>query len=458
VTSIPRTLGRWVQSADGPRVRGGAAQDRSAVKEYSYWRDASPSQQSTVDSSHVVDRSRRRDVVIVGAGYTGLSAARTLARAGADVLVLECEEVGSGASSRNAGQVLTGLRLDSATLVRRYGAIRARQLFETASASIARLETLIADEGIECQYERVGHIQAAATAAHFKDLRDQQTILAQVFGHRVELVSRAEQRTELGSDVYHGLLVDERSGALNPARYVHGLAVAATRAGATLAAGVAVTDVRRDSSRWTVSTSAGPIDARDVLFATNGYTDRAAPFLQRRYVPIGSYIVVTAPLPADRAASLLPRRRTAFDSKHFLHYFRLTPDGRLLFGGRAEFSRPTAETTRQAAGILRRDMERVFPQLAGTSIEYAWGGLVAFTRDQLPHAGKLNGRYYAGGYCGHGIAMATSLGEAIARRIAGEAIEHPLFDDRFPAIPLYSGNPWFLPFVGAYYRLRDLLG
>ncbi len=371
--------------------------------------------------------------------------------------MLEREQVGSGASSRNAGQVLTGLRLDPTTLVRRYGAIRARQFFEAAGASIARLETLIADEGIECQYERVGHIHAAATPAHFKDLRDQQTTLEQVFGHRVSLVSRAEQRTELGSDLYHGLLIDERSGALNPVRYVHGLAAAATRAGAALAAGVAVTDVRRESSRWTVSTSAGPIDARDVLFATNGYTDRAAPFLQRRYVPIGSYIVVTAPLSADRAAPLLPRRRTAFDSKHFLHYFRLTPDGRLLFGGRAEFSQPTPETTRQAAGILRRDMERVFPQLAGISIEYAWGGLVAFTRDQLPHAGKLNGLYYAGGYCGHGIAMATFLGDAIARRIAGEAIEHPLFDDRFPVIPLYSGNPWFLPLVGAYYKVQDWL-
>ncbi len=161
---------------------------------------------------------------------------------------------------------------------------------------------------------------------------------------------------------------------MNPARYVDGLAAAATRAGHRWRLASPSPVCVESRSRWTVSTSAGSIDAREVLFATNGYTDRAAPFLQRRYVPIGSYIVVTAPLPADRAASLLPRRRTAFDSKHFLHYFRLTPDGRLLFGGRAEFSRPTPETTRHAAGILRRDMERVFPQLAGISIEYAWGG------------------------------------------------------------------------------------
>jgi glycine/D-amino acid oxidase-like deaminating enzyme len=193
-----------------------------------------------------------------------------------------------------------------------------------------------------------------------------------------------------------------------------------------------------------------------VLFATNGYTDHAAPALHRRLVPIGSYIVATAPLTADQAASILPRRRMAFDSKHFLHYFRVTADRRLLFGGRAEFSQPDSATTRRAADLLHRELETVFPQVAGVGIDYAWGGAVAFTRDQMPRAGILEGLYYAGGYCGHGIAMATYLGELIARRMAGEPIEHPLFDDDFQPIPMYSGTPWFLPVVGAYYRIRDL--
>ena len=433
------------------------------MTDHSYWLDtlghsAVDSPQSFVQRRQSPIASRRYDVVIVGAGYTGLSAARTLAHAGADVLVAEREEVGWGASSRNAGQVLTGLRLEPATLVARYGSVRARQLFEVARASIARLEAVVADEAIDCRYERVGHIQAASTPGHFKAFREERSLLARVFDHRVELVSRAEQRSELASDLYHGLLVDERSGALNPAQYVHGLATAAARAGARLTTGVAVTGVSTRSDRWTVSTSCGDVDARDILFATNGYTDHAAPGLQRRFVPIGSYIIVTEALTAEIAASLLPRRRTAFDSRHFLHYFRLTPDRRLLFGGRAEFSRPDPATTRRAADILRRDLERVFPQLAGISIDYAWGGRVGFTRDQMPRAGKLDGMYYAGGYCGHGIAMATYLGEQIARRMAGEPIEDPLFDDRFPAIPMYSGNPWFLPVVGAYYRFKDLVG
>jgi glycine/D-amino acid oxidase-like deaminating enzyme len=398
------------------------------------------------------------DVVIVGAGYTGLSAARQLALAGASVLVLERETIGWGASSRNGGQVVTGLKVDPATLVARYGNARARELFDIGRASMERLEALIAAEAIDCDYERTGHIQAACKPAHFDAFREEQSLLARVFAHRVELVSRADQRSELGSDLYHGLLVDERSAALNPARYVNGLAAAAGRAGARIGAGVAVTRVRRQSHRWALSTSSGDVDARDVLFATNGYTDTAAPALQRRLVPIGSYIIGTAPLTPDRAASLLPRRRVAFDSKHFLHYFRVTADHRLLFGGRAEFSRPDQATTRRAARILRGELETIFPQLKGTAIDYAWGGNVAFTRDQMPRAGMLEGLYYAGGYCGHGIAMATYLGEQIARRMAGEPIEHPLFDDRFPPIPMYSGSPWFLPLVGAYYRFRDLVG
>ncbi len=397
------------------------------------------------------------DVAIVGAGYTGLAAARHLAHAGAGVVVLESEKIGWGASSRNGGQVLTGMKLDPAALVARFGEAHARQLFEIATASIDRLEALIASDAIDCDYARVGHIQAAWKPAHFRAFRDEQALLARVFGHRVELVPREAQRAEIGSDRYHGLMVDERSGAINPAKYVTGLAAAAIRCGATIAEGVRVTRVERGRARWRVATTAGDVEAVTVLFATNGYCDEATPELQRRFVPIGSYIIATGPLAPAQADALLPRRRMAFDSKNFLYYFRVTPDRRLLFGGRAEFGRPDADTTRRAAAILRAGMVDVFPELRDAAVEYGWGGNVAFTRDQMPRAGVLDGRFYAGGYCGHGVAMATYLGEQIARRIAGDAIEHPLFDDHYPAIPGYSGSPWFLPVVGAYYRMMDWL-
>jgi glycine/D-amino acid oxidase-like deaminating enzyme len=434
------------------------------VNEYPYWWDTVPALRAGSPQSPVPNPQselpRRVDVVVVGAGYTGLSAARHLARSGASVLVLEREHIGWGASSRNGGQVLTGLKLDPAALVARFGEARARQLFEAAGASVTRLETLIAEEAIDCEYARTGHLEAAWKPAHFDAFREEQQLLARVFDHRVHLVGRSEQRAEIGTNVYHGVLIDEGSGSLNPAKYVHGLADAAVHRGAMIAPGAAVINAGRQSLRWTVKTPRGTVDAGDVLFATNGYTDCAAPALQRRFVPIGSYIIATEPLEAARAAALLPRRRVAFDSKHFLYYFRITGDRRLLFGGRAEFGRPDAKTVRRAAAILRDGMASIFPELSDARLDYAWGGNVAFTRDQMPRAGKLDDVYYAGGYCGHGIAMATYLGEQIARRIAGEPHDpaaHPLFDDRFAAIPLYAGNPWFLPAVGAYYQVKDWL-
>ena len=424
------------------------------MNEHAYWLDTVAPAAMCTPHSAIPERA---DVVVVGAGYTGLSAARCLAAAGASVLVLERERIGWGASSRNGGQVLTGLKLDPATLVSRFGEPRARDLFAAAAASIRRLEAVIAEESIACEYARTGHLQLASKPAHFEAFVEEQALLARVFRHHVHVVPRSAQRSEIGSEAYHGVLVDEASGALNPAKYVEGLAVAAARRGATIVTGAGVTRVQRHSSGWRVETAAGAVAARDVLFATNGYTNGASPALRRRLVPIGSYIIATEPLAPAQAASILPRARMAFDSKHVLHYFRLTGDSRLLFGGRAAFTRPAAATTRRAAAILRRDMQAIFPELAGTSIEYAWGGNVAFTRDQIPHAGMLNGAYYAAGYCGHGIAMATALGEQIARRMAGEPAAHPLIGDRFPAIPLYSGRPWFLPLVGAYYQVKDWL-
>jgi glycine/D-amino acid oxidase-like deaminating enzyme len=400
------------------------------------------------------------DVVVIGAGYTGLAAARHLARSGASVVVLERDRVGAGASSRNGGQVLTGLKLDPGTLVQRFGEAKARRLFEIAAESMARLEAILAEERIDCAYMRTGHIQAASKPKHFKALQDEQALLARVFSHRVELVPRAEQRSEVGSDIYHGLLIDEHSAALNPAKYVEGLAAAATRSGATIVTHSAVKGLDKVAGAWRVSV-VGPgfstVEARDVLVATNGYTTGVTPELQRRLIPIGSFIIATEPIPGGTAAALLPKGRVAFDSMNFLHYYRMMPDRRLLFGGRAEFRAPDEHTASRVAGILRADMVHTFPELRGTRVDYSWGGNVAFSRDQMPRAGRLDDLYYSGAYAGHGIAMATYLGEQIARRIAGESFEHPLFDDHFARIPLYRGTPWFLPIAAAYYRVKDWL-
>jgi glycine/D-amino acid oxidase-like deaminating enzyme len=433
----------------------GARPDRSSLQASGSSREYDASHQDDGRPQQLGEAVRRVDVAIIGAGYTGLAAARQLAKSGAAVVVFESEHAGWGASSRNAGQVLTGLRVDPQTLVARYGDVAARALFAASLESIDALESLIQDEAIECEYERSGHIQAASKPDHFRAFQKEQELLKRVFGHDVKLVDRGRQHAELGSSAYYGLLVDDRSAGLNPARYVAGLADAAKRAGAVLVEGTRVRRLARHGTRWIVSTSRGEVDAGDVLAATNGYTEAPLAALQRRLVPIGSYVVVTAPLGDDLAAQLLPTRRMGFDSKHLLYFFRLTRDNRLLFGGRAEFGRPDANATRRAVTILQRGLAAVFPEAARVPVEYAWSGNVAFARDEMPHAGRVEEVFFAGGYGGHGIAMATCLGGLIARRIAGEPVTHPLFDRPFLAIPLYWGRPWFLPLVDAYFRFRD---
>ena len=420
-----------------------------------YWHDTLGQSELSNLKSEIPSLPTNADVVVIGGGYTGLAAARRLAMHGASVLVLDRGDLGSGASSRSGGQVLSGLKLDAATLVSVYGERGARELFEVGQQAIADLETTIADEAIECDYERTGHIAAAAKPAHFDGLRHEQALLARVFDHKVELVSRDRQRSELGTDAYYGLSIDEASRAINPAKYVAGLALAARRHGACLASHVDATSLVRQSNGWRIATSVGTVAADEVLVATNAYTGPLTPALQRRVIPIGSYIIATEPLSAREAVDILPTRRVAFDTKHFLFYFRLTRDNRLLFGGRAEFGGVTEESTRRAAAVLRAGLIAIFPQLAAMPIAYAWSGHVAFTRDQMPRAGQLDGLFFAAGYCGHGIAMATHLGDAIAARMAGDRTPHPLMNDLPPAIPFYDGRPWFLPLVGAYYKVMD---
>lgn len=397
----------------------------------------------------------RVDVAIVGAGYTGLAAARGLARAGASVVVLESETIGWGASSRNGGQVLTGLKPANEGLVARLGQERARRLFAASLGAIDFVETLVAEEGIDCGFTRCGHLDAAYKPAHFEGFRREQERLARDFGHEVRLIARSEQRTELASDFYHGLLLDPKSASLHPARYVRGLAQAATRAGAALRERCAVLGLAPREGGFDLTTSRGSLRARDVVVATNGYTGAATPELRRRVVPVGSYIVATRPLDHEVARELLPQRRVVFDSKHFLYYFRLSADDRLLFGGRAQFTPATATSTRRAAEILSRGLVEVFPQLRGVAIDFVWSGNVCFTRDLLPRAGRLNGIHYALGYAGHGVAMASYLGDAVADVILGRPDRNPFRDLPFDPIPFYDGRPWFLPFVGAWYKLVD---
>lgn len=401
------------------------------------------------------------DVAVIGAGFTGLSAARELGKRGANVVVLESNTIGWGASSRNGGMVLSGLKLSPERLRERYGLDMTQRMYATSLRSIDLVEQIVREENIDCNFSRCGHLEVASKQSHFDSYQRMVEFIASEFRHRLEVIPRNQLKEEIGSSLYFGGLLDETSAGVNPARYVAGLARAALARGAAIYENAAVRQIehttRGRDQGFAVHTERGSLFVRDILVATSGYTTRVTHRLQKKIIPIGSFIIATERLSDSLACELSPRKRMIFDSKHFLHYYRLTPDNRMLFGGRAAFFPETRNTIGRSARILGRDMVEVFPQLRDTPIEYAWGGTLDFCFDTMPHAGVIDGIHFALGYAGHGVAMATYLGSKMAERIAGSREEIPYATIPFPGAPLgaYNGRPWFLAFAGAYYRMLD---
>jgi glycine/D-amino acid oxidase-like deaminating enzyme len=431
------------------------------INEKTFWLDT-----VTIPTPVVRDFPQRVDVAVIGAGFTGLSAARTLAKAGASVAVFDAQTVGWGASSRNGGMVLTGLKLPAATLIARYGKEITARMYAASLESIDFVENLVREENIACDFARCGHLEVACKPKHFDDFRRSAEETERYFNHQQRLIPKDQLKSEIGSAIYHGGLVDDSSAGVNPARLVAGLASAADRAGAAIFEQAHVDQIQREgASGWKVATERGTLRTQNVIVATSGYTSRVTPALQRKIIPIGSYIIVTEILPDKLAAELSPRNRMIFDSKNYLYYYRLTPDRRMLFGGRAAFFPETSSTIRRSAEILRRGMLSVYPQLGDAKIEYVWGGTLDFAFDIMPHAGQLDGLHYSLGYAGHGVAMSTYLGDKIAHSILqpqnakSSRDENPFAQIPFPRAPLgiYNGRPWFLPFAGAWYKLLDWL-
>ena len=425
-------------------------------QESNYWLTT-----ASMPSGTVGELPARADVVVIGAGFTGLSAARTLTKRGTQVAVLEANTIGWGASSRNGGMVLTGMKLDVGTLAKRYGMDLTRCMYADSLASIDLVEQIVREENITCDFSRSGHLEVACKQSHFDSYARSVEVIAKEFSHKLRIIPRRELPAEIGSAIYFGGMVDETSAGVNPARYVSGLASSALKAGAFIYENARVQQISQNSQSaaggFEIKTSRGNISAREVLVATSGYTSSATPVLRKKIIPIGSYIIATEQLPESLAKELSPRNRMIYDSKHYLYYYRLTPDNRILFGGRAAFFPETKDTIRRSAEILRRGMIEVYPQLRDTKIAFAWGGTVDFCFDTMPHAGQLDGVHYALGYAGHGVAMATYLGAKMAEKIFGSSDEIPYASIPFPGAPLglYNGTPWFLPFAGAYYKVLD---
>ena len=395
------------------------------------------------------------DICVVGAGFTGLSAALHLAQRGYGVRVLEANKVGWGASGRNGGQALVGVAAGVPQTCRLLGEAWARSIWELSLAAVDRQQALIQRHAIDCDY-RPGYLHAAWKPRHLPAIEEELAQL-QAWGYDdSRLVSAEEARAMVVGPGYAGGLYDRRSGHLHPLNYALGLAAAAEAAGARIHDDTSALAIER-ANGLTVRTDAGQVRCRHVVLAGNAYLSHVGAEIANRVLPVGTYILATEPLDEALADALIPGRICVSDSKRILDYYRLSPDRRLIFGGRADRA---SERPEDLAASLGRRMQALFPSLGEIRIAHLWHGIVAITRNRLPHIGRLDGDiYFAQGYCGHGVALTTLVGELIAEAVAGTAERFDVFA-RIPHRPLPGGRAaahWLRDLATLWYRLLDAL-
>ena len=421
----------------------------SNLKQHAYWLDLLPPPPSLPQNP-----LRTVDVVVVGSGYTGLNAALETIRGGRSTLVLDAQNPGFGCSTRNGGQISTSIKPSVTALTAKYGSDRAYAIRKEGENALQWIETLITRENIKCDFNRSGRYHAAHTPQHYEAIARDAEHLRKNEDIEAYTVPQSDQRTELGSDAYFGGVVFPRHASVNPGLYHRGLLDAAIKAGVHITGNCHVSGLQREKDRFILSTSKGQVSARDVIVATNGYTTHLTPWLQRRVIPIGSYIIATEELPTDLIDTLFPTKRIASDTCKVVYYYRTSPDRkRILFGGRVS----ARETNPLVSGpALYHDMCRIFPDLTGFKVSHSWSGTVAYTFDELAHTGIHNGVHYAMGYCGSGVSMAGYLGMKMGQKVLGQKAGQTAFDGlKFPTRPFYTGNPWFLPATVAWYRWQD---
>ncbi len=423
----------------------------ACFKSVPYWWEHAPPEDASTEALPA-----EADVAIVGSGYTGLCCALELAESGAKPVVIEAGPLGAGASTRSGAMVTGGQKFVVSGAIRGLDAERRARVLEDAGESLQIIGELVRKYRLDAEFHRYGRVILAHVPQHMRRLERWADLLHRHAGSSVSLIRRPELAAEVGGARYHGGLLIEDYGGLHPAKYHRALRTAARERGATLISHAPVHGIARAGAGFLLRTARGEVQAREVVVGTNGYTDRAVPYLQRRVVPVRAYVVATEPLPPGMADALVPRKRMLSDTRRDLYWMRLSPDGtRLIFGARPRRFEADEKT---AAGDLHRMMCGVWPELRPVKVEFCWTGLIGMTADHIPHMGVHGGVHYAVGCNGSGVAMMSYLGCQTARKILGKQNRPCAFDtSAFPAVPLYSGKPWFVPLVASWYRFRDYL-
>lgn len=398
----------------------------------------------------------RADIAVIGSGYTGLNAAIELSKAGMSVVVLEQETIGWGASSRNGTMLTPGLKTKHKDIKRWFGEEKLKYFWQWSVDAVHHVTNIIHEEQIECDYSINGMAYLASKPSHADAVRSYGDYLLKEFGYNTTHWVPADQiNSEIGSKVFHGALIDQLGSQLQPAKYVYGLAKVAKKYGSKLIDNTRVEKINRRNKKFLLSTKQGILQADQVLLATGGYTTNLVPAVRRGIFPVGSYIITTEPLPEDLQKELSPKRRVFYDSKIFLNYFCLTPDGRMMLGGRANLS-PNLDLEKSAKLLHARLLE-IYPQLQNIPLTHSWTGKLGVSFDQMPHIGVLNGIHYAYGYSGHGISIGSFLGKEVGELIAGKRKSSAFMEIRHPRTVFASLDPIYLPFVSTYFKLKDWL-
>jgi glycine/D-amino acid oxidase-like deaminating enzyme len=414
-----------------------------------YWWDSAPRQKPQDQGL-----PKSVDVLTIGSGYTGLTL--QTARGGRSTLVVDAQVAGWGCSSRNGGQVSNSLKPDYASLRKRVGENTAKRVLKEGLNALKYMDCFIQDEKIECDWQRSGRFVGAHNRREFEHLSAKTRQPLNPLELPFYMVSPDKTRSEIGTDIYHGGCIYPDVASLHPGKYSSELLRLALEAGVQFQSDCEITRIVRRGDGYVVTSARDQIKARDVIVATNGYTDKLFPGLRRRVIPIGSYMIATEPLSTELMQELLPTRRMITDTRKMVYYYRACPEGkRIIFGGRVAI-RETDPL--KSAPKLHKSMCEIFPQLRGSRISHAWMGFVAYTFDTMPHIGQIDGLYYSMGYCGSGVSLSSYFGMKIGQQVLGKKQgDSPLSNVSFQTRPYYNGKPWFLAPSIMYYRLRDKL-
>ncbi|MEM7398825.1 MAG: FAD-binding oxidoreductase [Pseudomonadota bacterium] len=414
-----------------------------------YWWDAAPRQE--VDHPTLPSKS---DVVIIGSGFTGLSAALTLLDRGRSVVVLDKGVPGFGASTRNGGQVGSGnQKFRVKDLIALRGEEKATALFREGTHMLDYIEALISKENIDCHFHRCGRFRGAMRPAHYESMARDLKDFKRVADVESFMVPRSEQHTEIRSDRFYGGSVLPQDASLHPGLYHAGLVARVAARGGDIVGLAEARAIDREGAGYRITTEVGLIECRQVLVATNGYTDHLFGHLRRRVVSIRSGLIATEPLDPGLMDQLMPGRRVYGNTNRVFYYFRAAPDqDRLVWGGRA-----ARFGGLKAYRHLADDLLKVFPDLGRLGVSHVWDGTIGYTYDELPHLGQnRDGIHFAAGYCGTGVSRATYFGHKIALQMCGDAEGRTAFDDlSFPAFPFRDIAQLAVPFVERWYRFRD---